>query len=260
MPFRNNNYIIIFILSFLAYFTFFGFLSNMFILFNEDGTVFSLIPPLLDSGHGGNHNNSNATSHSDDHNLHPNHHLQSTSSLQSEDAGLHTLHSNQNVNNSKSHIQESTISDVDSFSYPGYGLIICCNNFGYVPMLTIYINSNFSFLIIPLNFYIGIVISLLVGLNISLNIFLIKHLKINFRNLSKGNLFSGLGLTTGLLIGCPTCAGSLLYSIVGFSTLITFSSLGLYQMFFVAISIPFLILSLVIMANFLRKRLTNVCR
>ena len=156
--------------------------------------------------------------------------------------------------------EESAISDVGTRLYPGYRLIICCNNFGYVPMLTIYINSNISFLLIPLNFFMGIVISLLVGLNITLNIFVIKQLKTNFGNLSKGNLFSGIGLTSGLLIGCPTCAGSLLYSIIGFSSLIAFSSLSLYQMFFVVISIPFLIISLFILTNLLRKRLCNVCR
>lgn len=166
----------------------------------------------------------------------------------------------QDVNISEPSIQESTISDVDSLSYPGYRLIICCNNFGYVLMLTILINSSSSFLLIPLNFFLGIVISLFVGLNISLNIFVIKQLQINFTNVSKGNLFSGLGLTSGLLVGCPTCAGSLLYSIAGFSSLITFSSLGLYQMFFVVISIPFLMVSLVLMTNLLRKRLCNVCR
>ena len=172
------------------------------------------------------------------------------------------MHVNPNhvVDISETSDQEFVISDANPVSYPSYRLIICCNNFGYVPMLTIYINGNFSFLIIPLNFFMGIVISLLVGLNISLNIFVIKQLKINFRNLSKGNLFSGIGLTSGLLIGCPTCAGSLLYSIVGFSSLIAFSSLSLYQMFFVVISIPFLILSLFILTNLLRKRLWNVCR
>ena len=259
MPFRNKIYKVVFIFSSFAYFIFFGFFSNMFIFFNEDGTVFSLIPPLLGSGQNINHNHSHTTSHTS-HNLDSNQ-SQSNQALQSGDLDLHAMiNPNHVVDISGTSDQEFVNSDANPVSYPSYRLIICCNNFGYVPMLTIYINSNFSFLIIPLNFFMGIVISLLVGLNISLNIFVIKQLKINFRNLSKGNLFSGIGLTSGLLIGCPTCAGSLLYSIVGFSSLIAFSSLSLYQMFFVVISIPFLILSLFILTNLLRKRLWNVCR
>lgn len=250
MPFRKNNYVIVFILSFFAYFIFFGFLSNMFILLNEDGTVYSLIPSVLNSNPS-NHLHSSHTNHTSDH-------LQAIKALESGNLDFHAAHPNHLVGIPEPTDQESTISEVDAISYPGYRLIICCNNFGYVPMLTVYINSNFSFLLIPLNFFIGVVISLLVGLNISLNIFVIKQLQINFSNFSKGNLFSGLGSTSGLLVGCPTCAGSLLYSIAGFSSLITFSSLGLYQMFFVVISIPFLIISLVIMANLLRKRLCTV--
>ncbi len=257
MPFRNKIYVVVFILSSFAYFIFFGFLSNMFILFNEDGTVFSLIPPILSSNQS-HHNNSQHGNHSM---LgHESDYLRSIPALQSGELELHAAHPNHMVDISKLDIEESINSEVDSMTYPAYRLIICCNNFGYVPMLTIYINSNFSFLLIPLNFFIGIIISLLVGLNISLNIYVIKQLQINFRNLSKGNLFSGFGLTSGLLVGCPTCAGSLLYSIIGFSSLIAFSSLSLYQMFFVTISIPFLIVSLVIMTNLLRKRLSNVCR
>ena len=96
LPFRNKTYKVVFILSSFAYFIFFGFLSNMFILFNEDGTVFSLIPPLLGSGQDINHNHSQTANHTDHHNLDSNH-LQSTQALQSGDLNLHTTHSNQDV-------------------------------------------------------------------------------------------------------------------------------------------------------------------
>ncbi len=63
--------------------------------------------------------------------------------------------------------------------YPKYNLIICCNSLGYVPMLIVSINSNFSFLLIPINFLLGLVISILVGFNMTFNIIFIETTKIN---------------------------------------------------------------------------------
>ena len=34
--------------------------------------------------------------------------------------------------------------------------------------------------------------------------------------LSKRNFFSFLGMSSGLFVGCPTCAGSFFYSLAGF--------------------------------------------
>ncbi len=141
--------------------------------------------------------------------------------------------------------------------YPKYNLIICCNSLGYVPMIIFSVNSNFSFLIIPINFLLGIVISILVGMNVTFNIFLLKQLK--SLKLSKRSFFSFLGMSSGLFVGCPTCAGSFFYSLAGFSSIITFSSLSVYQIIFVIISIPLLIFSIVIMAKVLKKRYVESC-
>lgn len=251
-PFKEKRFALVFGLSSIIYFTFFGFLTNMFILFDNEGNVISLIPSSL--GLGSTHHNSMDHSSINHQSARPSSH----EVLQAEDAGLHAAtHPQHQTLVIKDKDNESGVSDeLNQISYPGYRIIICCNNFGYVPMLTIYINSNFSFLLIPLNFFLGIIISVLVGLNVSLNLFVIKRLSINIKSLSKGNVFGSLGLSTGLLIGCPTCAGSLLYSIAGFSSLIAFSSLSLYQIFFIVLSIPFLIISLFIMTKLLR---TNIC-
>ena len=117
--------------------------------------------------------------------------------------------------------------------YPKYNLIICCNSLGYVPMIILSVNSNFSFLIIPINFLLGIVISILVGMNVTFNIFLLKQIK--SLKLSKRSFFSFLGMSSGLFVGCPTCAGSFFYSLAGFSSIITFSYLSVYQIIFVII-------------------------
>ena len=142
--------------------------------------------------------------------------------------------------------------------YPKYNLIICCNSIGYVPMLILSINSNFSFLLIPLNFLLGVIISILVGFNITLNIYLLKQIK--SMKLSKRSFFSFLGMSSGLFVGCPTCAGSFFYSLAGFSSLITFSYLSMYQIIFVIISIPILIISMVVMTKLLQKKYLDSCK
>ena len=78
--------------------------------------------------------------------------------------------------------------------------------------------------------------------------------------LSKRNFLSFVGISSGLFVGCPTCAGSFFYSIAGFSSLITFSYLSTYQIMFILISIPLLIINMVIMAKLLQRRYLNSCK
>jgi hypothetical protein len=216
--FKKKNYKILFIVTTTIYFLFFGFLSNIFIFFNNDGTVFSVFNTQSQQPH-----NTSSTLHNHQHNANDN---------------------NDRVNSVVHH-------------YPKYNLIICCNSLGYVPMIILSVNSNFSFLIIPINFLLGIVISILVGMNVTFNIFLLKQIK--SLKLSKRSFFSFLGMSSGLFVGCPTCAGSFFYSLAGFSSIITFSYLSVYQIIFVVISIPLLTLSIVIMAKVLKKRYVESC-
>ncbi len=218
-PFKNKNYKILFVLITTAYFLFFGFLSNIFIFFNNDGTVFSVFNRPGQQPH-------NTSSISNNH--------QHNSADDKNDGGNLVVH-----------------------HYPRYNLIICCNSPGYVPMIIFSVNSNFSFLLIPINFLLGLVISILVGLNATFNIFLLKQIK--SLKLSKRSLFGFFGMSSGLFVGCPTCAGSFFYSLAGFSSIITFSYLSIYQIIFVIISIPLLIFSMVIMAKVSKKRYLESC-
>jgi hypothetical protein len=247
--FAVRRFRLIFISSSILYFIFFGFLTNIFVLFNANGTVFSLIPQINPMN--SNHN----------HSAHDNHTSPNGESIaqdtgnadQSNSIRTHHGHSQNHERIADANIGTSDPVISSKTNYPDISFVICCNHFGYVPMVTIYATSNLSVLLIPLNFFLGVVISMLVGITVTLNVYALKRINITFKGLSKGRIFSGLGLTTGLLVGCPTCAGSLLYSIIGFSSLVTFSSLGLYQMFFLAISIPFLIVSITILAKFMHN-------
>jgi hypothetical protein len=212
-PLQFKIYKNIFIITAIIYFVFFGFLSNFFIIFNNDGTVFSLVPSIQQN--------------------------------------QQQRHDNMDM------IKEDNFS-VENHNYPKYNLIICCNSFAYVPMLIVALNMNFSFLLIPLNFLLGLIISILVGINISINIYILRHIK--SMQLSKRNFFGILGMSSGLFVGCPTCAGSFFYSLAGFSSLITFSYLGFYQILFISITIPILIISIITMAKISLKKYSNSCK
>ena len=210
----------IFLFMTIIYFVFFAFLSDIFLFFNADGDVFSLFPKTLTNG------------------------------THSANSALHGNPNNRHIENDSQ--------GLTSHDYPKYNLIICCNSIGYVPMLILSINSAFSILLIPINFLLGVVISILVGFNITFNIYLIWLIK--KLNLSKRNFFSIFGITSGLFVGCPTCAGSFFYSLAGFSSLITFSFLSVYQIIFVFLSIPLLVLSVVFMAKLLQKNYLQSCK
>ena len=130
-PFRSTKYKLIFVISSLIYFVFFGFLSNMFIYFVDENTVFSIYP-FPPSDH-----------------------------VSDEVNGSHATNHHQNASEIES-LNESQISSVE---YPTYKLIICCNYIGYLPMLILQLNESLSILIIPLNLIIGTTLSTLVGLH-----------------------------------------------------------------------------------------------
>lgn len=223
LPFRLKKYKILFLICAIVYFIFFAFLSNMFIYFINESTVFTLIPSSKPAEHGDV--------------SHPN-------------------HSNMNMQNETSKANVDSIS-LKSSAYPTYQMIICCNYIGYMPMLILKLSLNFSILLIPLNLLIGITISILVGLNVALNIFILLRYK--SANISRKNFLGALGISTGLFVGCPTCTGSLFYSIAGFSSLVLFTSLNLYQILFVVISIPMLLGSLILMMKMLQRTHIDSC-
>jgi len=214
--FKPLRYKTLFIIITIGYFIFFGFLSNVFVFFNNDGTVFSLFP---------NHTHHNMN--------------------------MKNMNMNMNMN-------MNVTSKITKINHPYYNLIICCNSIGYVPMLILSVNSNFSVLIIPMNFLLGLIISILVGLNMTFNIYMLKQIR--SIKLSRRNLLGFVGISSGLFVGCPTCAGSFFYFIAGFSSLITFSFLSAYQIVFIVISIPLLIINMIITAKVSQGKYWNSCK
>ncbi len=123
----------------------------------------------------------------------------------------------------------------------------CCDEPGYMPQIIIYLTEHVGLNIIPINLVLQITVSYLVGLNasIAVNAYAISK---------KGRGASSVGAIAGLFIACPTCAGSFLSVFIGTASAIALSiALTQLQTFFIAISIPILLLTPYIMARRMRN-------
>lgn len=127
---------------------------------------------------------------------------------------------------------------------PSLDLIPCCAAPGYMPMATVYITDHFLILIIPLNVILATIVSLLVGFNVALSIFAFRVKK---SLQTKTSLAAGIGATSGLFVGCPTCAGSLISALLGIGVAgaggTSASVLAPFQTLFIAASIPALVVA-----------------
>jgi hypothetical protein len=127
---------------------------------------------------------------------------------------------------------------------PSLDLIPCCAAPGYMPMLTFYITDHFLILIIPINVILATIVSLLVGFNVALSVFAFR-LKKSLQ--TKTSLAAGIGATSGLFVGCPTCAGSLISALLGIGVAgaggTSASVLAPFQTLFIAASIPALVVA-----------------
>ena len=135
-----------------------------------------------------------------------------------------------------------------------YGAVIpsgfiapCCDEPGYMPKIIIYITEHIGLQIIPINLVLQIIVSYLVGLNVSIAVTAYSISK-------KGGGISTIGAATGLFIACPTCAGTFLSIFIGTASGIALSvALLQMQTFLIGISIPILIVTPYLMARKLRN-------
>jgi hypothetical protein len=138
---------------------------------------------------------------------------------------------------------------------PSLDLIPCCGAVGYMPMLTIYITDHFLILIIPLNVILATIVSLLVGFNVALSIFAFRMKK--SLQTKTTSLAAGIGATSGLFVGCPTCAGSLISALLGIGVAgaggTSAGVLAPFQTVFIAASIPALVAAPFLTARSIRS-------
>ncbi|HKU49403.1 MAG TPA: hypothetical protein VJP79_05600 [Nitrososphaera sp.] len=136
---------------------------------------------------------------------------------------------------------------------PSTEIIPCCSAPGYVPMFTAYITDHFLILVIPVNVILATIVSSLVGLNAGLSIYAYRvRQSVNTKN----SVIGGIGATTGLFVGCPTCAGSLFSALLGIGVAGAGTSaavLAPFQTLFIAASIPALVIAPLFIARGIRS-------
>ncbi|HZC48980.1 MAG TPA: hypothetical protein VE244_07980 [Nitrososphaeraceae archaeon] len=134
---------------------------------------------------------------------------------------------------------------------PSVNVIPCCNMPGYVPMLTVFPTDHFLIMIIPINIILAVIVSFMVGFNISLTLYAFNLDKANTKRVSS---VGSVGAISGLFVGCPTCAGSLFSVLLGYSVGTTMAVLAQFQTLFILISIPSLILAPFLIGRGIRSR------
>ena len=136
---------------------------------------------------------------------------------------------------------------------PSAELIPCCGPPGYMPMFTVYFTDHFLLLIIPVNVMLAAVVSMMVGFNVALSVYAYR---LGRAVQTKTSIVGGLGATTGLFVGCPTCAGSVLSAVLGIGVIgagASTSALASFQTVFIAASLPALAVAPFLLARSIRS-------
>ena len=141
---------------------------------------------------------------------------------------------------------------------PHIELSPCCDLPGYMPMIFAFFTEHVGLQIIPLNLVLLIVVSFLVGLNFAISSTVFSIAK-------SGGKLGVFGAVTGLFIGCPTCAGTAFTMLFGFGAGVTSFTLFLtsyeaqIQTIFIAVSIPVLLVTPIIMAKKIQRSQSGSC-
>jgi hypothetical protein len=136
---------------------------------------------------------------------------------------------------------------------PSTDLTPCCGSPGYMPMFTAYFTDHFLLLVIPINVILAVVVSVMVGFNLALSIYAYR-LRQNVQG--KTSIVGGIGAATGLFVGCPTCAGSMISAVFGLGAVgagAGASVLAPFQTAFMAASLPALALAPFLLARSIRS-------
>lgn len=144
------------------------------------------------------------------------------------------------------------------FSVPHAEIAPCCDLPGYMPMILAFFTEHIGLQIIPLNFVLLVTVSFLVGLNFTMS-------SKTFTISRKGKSLGTFGAITGLFVGCPTCAGTAFTMLLGLGASATGITLFLtsyeaqLQTLFIAISIPVLLATPLLMARNIRRSNLGSC-
>jgi hypothetical protein len=104
------------------------------------------------------------------------------------------------------------ISEKYGVSVPSSDIIGRCGQPGSFPVLTVYLSEHIGLLLIPTNMMLLSYLPLLVAINTAV---IINKVRLSKEVTAFGKNISFCGISTGVLAGCPTCAGSIVLSLIG---------------------------------------------
>lgn len=129
-------------------------------------------------------------------------------------------------------------------SGPTWRMVTCCGNPGYVPVGLFYLPAqHIGVELFPLSIFLLLVVSLLVGANVSLLVRAFRLSRTSSAKASerKGVMGSVFGAAFGLFAGCPTCAAAFFLSMIAGTGATGLSSLiAEYQPLVVGLTLPLL--------------------
>jgi hypothetical protein len=143
-------------------------------------------------------------------------------------------------------------------SQTSWSYISCCGDTGTVPKLIVYLapGLHLGMVLVPLSLLFFFVVPILVGFNVALSYYALRQSSFP---MSERWLLSS-GAVVGLFTACPTCAGLFLASSVGGIGTTLAVALAPYQLLFIAITIPVLLLGPLFTAFSVKRSYEASCR
>jgi hypothetical protein len=133
---------------------------------------------------------------------------------------------------------------------------------GYVPTMAAYFTEHIGLLIMPINFFIILIVSALVGFNAVISIYAFDNRpkRSTATTTTTAHFLGAIGVTTSLFAACPTCASFYLFTIMAGSLAPTVAAFtATFYAVFIALSIPLLIVTPFLTALSLRRALFSSC-
>jgi hypothetical protein len=136
--------------------------------------------------------------------------------------------------------------------------VVCCGDAGTVPKLMVYLSPSLhlGMQLVPLSLLFLLVVPVLVGFNATLSFYAFSLASAPLT----GRWFAASGAVVGLFTACPTCAGLFLASSIGGVGTTLAISLAPYQLLFVVVSIPVLLLAPLLTAFSVKRSYEASCR
>jgi hypothetical protein len=122
---------------------------------------------------------------------------------------------------------------------PSTTFAVCCGSIGEMPQLVVYLSNHVGIVVTPLGLVLLFAVSWLVGISASAAV--LAHRT----RTSRGNssLVTTLGSFMGIFSACPSCAQGVLTTLLGGSGILLVALLASYRGYFIAASIPLLMIS-----------------